>query len=79
MAHTYSGELGVTGPIVVTLYNQAAGGTVNGIFASGSLTAANLPNGVTLASLKTLLASGGAYVNVHTTANPAGEIRGQVK
>jgi len=79
MAHIHSGAPGVAGPIVVTLYNQAAGGTVNGIFASGSLTAANLPNGLTLASLKTLLASGGAYVNVHTTANPSGEIRGQVK
>ena len=79
MAHIHSGAAGVAGPIVVTLYNQAAGGTVNGILASGSLTAANLPNGVTLATLKTLLASGGSYVNVHTTANPSGEIRGQVK
>lgn len=79
MAHIHSGAAGVAGPIVVTLYNQAAGGTVNGVFASGSLTSANLPGNVTLASLKTLLASGGAYVNVHTTANPGGEIRGQVK
>lgn len=79
MAHIHSGAAGVAGPIVVTLYNQAAGGTVNGVFATGSLTSANLPNGVTLASLKALLAGGSAYVNVHTTANPAGEIRGQVK
>jgi hypothetical protein len=40
--------------------------------------AANLPAGVTLESLKTLLASGNAYVDVHTTANPAGELRGQI-
>jgi hypothetical protein len=79
MAHIHSGAVGVAGPIVVTLYNQAAGGTINGIFATGSLTSANLPAGVTLASLKTLLMSGGAYVNVHTTANPSGEIRGQVQ
>jgi CHRD domain-containing protein len=79
MAHIHSGAAGVAGPIVVTLYNQAASGTINGVFATGSLTAANLPSGVTLASLKTLLLSGNAYVNVHTTANPTGEIRGQVK
>lgn len=78
-AHIHSGAVGVAGPIIVTLYNQPASGTINGVFASGSLTAANLPAGVTLASLKTLLLSGGAYVNVHTTLNPSGEIRGQVQ
>ena len=79
MAHIHNGAPGIAGPIVVTLYNQAASGTINGVFATGSLTAANLPANVTLASLKTLLLSGNAYVNVHTTANPSGEIRGQVK
>ncbi len=79
MAHIHNGVPGVAGPIVVTLYNQAASGAINGVFAKGSLTSANLPANVTLASLKTLLLSGNAYVNVHTTANPAGEIRGQVQ
>lgn len=80
MAHIHNGAVGVAGPVVVTLFAPgAATGAINGIFASGSLTAANLPAGVTLASLKALLLSGNAYVNVHTVANPAGEMRGQLK
>ncbi|MEO8192258.1 MAG: CHRD domain-containing protein [Gemmatimonadales bacterium] len=80
MAHIHSGAVGVAGPIVVTLYQTTPPtGAVNGVFASGSLTAATLPAGVTLASLKTLLLTGNSYINVHTTANPAGEIRGQLK
>jgi hypothetical protein len=80
MAHIHNGAPGVAGPIVVTLFNQQNNPvSPNGVFASGSLTAQTLPAGVTLESLKTLLASGGAYVNVHTSGNPSGEIRGQVK
>lgn len=79
-AHIHSGAAGVAGPVVVTLFQPGAPtGSVNGVFASGSITATSLPSGVTLESLKTLLLSGNAYVNVHTTANPSGEIRGQVK
>ncbi len=33
---------------------------------------------ITTDSLLALFRSGGAYVNVHTRANPAGEIRGQI-
>jgi hypothetical protein len=76
MAHIHNGAPGVAGPIVVTLFNQPNSPvSPNGVFASGTLTDGT----VNLASLKTLLASGSAYVNVHTSANPAGEIRGQVK
>lgn len=78
-AHIHNGAPGVQGPIVVTLLSQTAGGTVNGVLAKGTLTAANLPSGVTLDALKALILSGNAYINVHTTANPSGEIRGQIK
>ena len=79
-ANIHSGAIGVAGPIVVTLYQPAsASGTINGTFARGSLTAANLPGGLTLAALKTLILSGNAYINVRTTANPSGELRGQIK
>ena len=80
MAHIHTGAPGVAGPVFATLFLPGVPtAAVSGIFASGALTAATLPSGVTLESLKTLLLSGNAYVNVHTTANPSGEIRGQVK
>ena len=39
----------------------------------------DVSKGVSGDSLKTLLANGDAYVNVHTAAHPGGEIRGQVE
>jgi hypothetical protein len=80
MAHIHSGAVGVAGPVVVTLFQPTSPTSgVNGLFASGTISASNLPSGVTLQSLKTLLLSGNAYVNVHTSVNPSGEIRGQIK
>lgn len=80
MAHIHNGAVGVVGPVFVTLFApSSATGAVNGVIASGSLNSTNLPSGVTLTTLKALLAGGNAYVNVHTTANPSGEIRGQLK
>lgn len=80
MAHIHNGAAGVAGPVVVTLFSNVNNPvTPNGIFASGTLDASNLPAGVTIASLKALIASGKAYVNVHTLTNPGGEIRGQIQ
>ncbi len=46
---------------------------------TGSFTAANIRTaGVSLDSLLVLLRNGNAYVNVHSTTFPGGEIRGQV-
>ena len=80
MAHIHSGAPGVAGPILVTLFLPgAATGTVNGVFATGSITQANLAAGVTLESVKSQILSGNTYVNVHTVANPSGELRGQIR
>ena len=78
-AHIHSGAPGAIGTQIVTLFSTTSPISPAGSFTSGSLLAANLPAGVTLESLKTLLASGNAYVDVHTTANPGGELRGQIK
>jgi hypothetical protein len=80
MAHIHSGAPGVAGPIVVTLFAPATPlATSNGVFTHGTITQSTLGGSMTLADFKTLLASGNAYVNVHTTINPNGEIRGQIK
>jgi len=56
---------------------NGATGTVNGEVMHGSITNANNAN-ISLDSLRVLFNNGMAYVNVHTTANPGGEIRDQV-
>lgn len=49
----------------------------SGILGAGSITTPS--NGtISMDSLLTLIRSGQAYVNVHTAANPGGEIRGQI-
>jgi hypothetical protein len=89
-AHIHCGAAGANGPVVAFLFGlNPAGVTVNGVLAEGTITAANVlprpdssacPGGV--ANFDDLLAkiqSGEAYVNVHTTQFPAGEIRGQIR
>lgn len=69
---------GVNAGILINLFiPNVATPTVNGIVAHGSITNANNAN-VSLDSLRTLFKNSMAYVNVHTSANGAGEIRDQV-
>jgi hypothetical protein len=80
-AHIHCGAVGVNRPIGVTLFH---GGpvTVSGTLAQGVITAPDPGNACGWADLDAVVAaleSGDTYVNVHTTANPGGEIRGQVK
>ena len=49
-------------------------GTVNGVLVAGAAARSRIP----FDSLVVLLRNGNAYVNVHTTAFPGGEIRGQI-
>ncbi len=67
------------GPVIINLFfPNAAPGPLNGVVARGSITNTNNAN-VSLDSLRVLFNNGNAYVNVHTTANPGGEIRDQVR
>jgi hypothetical protein len=85
-SHIHIAPKGVNGPIVVFLFGFVSGGvTENGLLAEGTITEANLIArpaigfGGTMAELLAAMRSGNAYVNVHTVAIPAGEIRGQVR
>jgi hypothetical protein len=78
MAHIHSGAAGANGPIRVPLFTGPTTGAVNGTLATGTITAADV-QGITFDVLLTELRTGTAYVNVHTTALPPGEIRGQVQ
>ena len=80
-AHIHVGRSDAAGPIVVNLLaTTPPAGTINGQLTTGTITAASIGTGVpiTFASLLALMRSGDIYTNVHTQANPGGEIRGQL-
>lgn len=79
--HIHSGAEGVAGPVVVDLGVTAKDGRSNGVVAEGSIEASDLSGplaGMSLRDLYSLIWSGDSYVNLHTTAYPSGEIRGQL-
>jgi len=84
-AHIHAGKEGQNGPMVAGLFNPTmsgpATGAVNGQLSKGTIKSADLTGpmgGKQLSDLVNLLKTGGGYVNVHTTQNQNGEIRGQV-
>jgi hypothetical protein len=85
-AHIHLAPVGVNGPVVVWLYPSAPPaqlipGRFNGVLAEGVITDASLVGpllGNELSVLIDALISGNAYVNVHTSQFPPGEIRGQI-
>ena len=68
MAHIHTGYAGVNGGVLVALAQDTS--DVN-LWTSGGVV--NLDQ-----ATADLLLSGGHYVNVHTPANPSGELRGQI-
>ncbi len=89
-AHIHCGAPGVNGPVVAFLFGPIPEGvTISGILAEGTVSNVEIiprpdspqcPGGVAnFDELLDKINSGQAYVNVHTTANPAGEIRGPME
>ena len=66
-AHIHQGAEGVNGPVVAPL-------TVNGTLITGNIALTSLPAG-----FLQKVDSGQFYINIHTAANPGGEIRGQLR
>jgi hypothetical protein len=76
-AHIHVGASGVAGPPVYTIILKSK--DQSGTIADGSVELTkDVSSGVSGDSLKKLLTSGNAYVNVHTKNFPNGEIRGQL-
>src|SRR5215204_4800699 len=67
-AHIHEGLPGVAGPIVVNLMPFLSGNKIMGIITGADLTQTTIAKYL----------NGQYYVNVHTAANPNGEIRGQI-
>ena len=88
MAHIHVAAVpGGDGPPVLWLYPDAPpptliDGTFNGLLGSRTVTSADLTGAAGISSLNNLITAieeGRAYVNVHTTTNPGGEIRGTIR
>ena len=85
--HRITDPTATTGGVVVWLYpsgppSQLIPGRSGGTLAEGDITSANLTGSMTGMDLEDLIDeinAGNIYVNVHTSQNPPGEIRGDVK
>jgi CHRD domain len=64
-AHIHAGKAGVSGPVLIPLCGPCKSGQ------HGTMK-------VSAMDVRDLSKSGATYVNVHTTKNPNGEIRGQI-
>lgn len=71
-AHLHNAVAGVSGPVVREIFTSFKGTTANGVWSSNDSTQPLTP------AFVSALLTGEMYVNVHTGANPQGEIRGQV-
>lgn len=79
--HIHLAPAGTNGPVVVNLVSPSACRIMpNGLKCEGTFTAANLTGplaGHPLSDLIAAMRDGRTYTNVHTTAFPGGEVRGQ--
>lgn len=86
MAHIHNAPAGENGGVVVWLYPsppppQLIEGRFQGVLAEGTITADDLIGNLAGQSIEDLLdeiKAGNTYVNVHTSQNPGGEVRGQI-
>ncbi|MEO8148753.1 MAG: CHRD domain-containing protein [Bacteroidia bacterium] len=67
-AHIHEGAMGVAGPVIIALTANITGNDI-----TATLTGANLTPPMVAKFI-----AGDYYINVHTTANPGGEVRGQI-
>ena len=81
-SHIHVGASGVSGPVVIN-FTVPAGGISNdfglsGTFACSDVVARAAQGINSCEDFEQALLLGNTYVNVHSTANPGGEIRGQL-
>ncbi|UKM65394.1 CHRD domain-containing protein [Flavobacteriaceae bacterium GSB9] len=80
-AHFHWAPVGENGPVVIALYSGSPNGRMNGILAHGNKTKDDLTGPLAdmeISDFIDALKNGSIYVNVHTSENPGGEIRGQL-
>lgn len=78
MAHIHAGIPGVNGPVIFTLSPGSFTSPLAGTLADADLEPHPEVGVSTFADAISKMRDGAAYVNVHSTANPGGEVRGQL-
>lgn len=78
--HIHIGKASVAGAVLVGLVTVVPpAGAFSGTLASGTITATEMATApISLPTLIAMIRGGDTYVNVHTTANPGGDIRAQL-
>ena len=81
-SHIHAGAAGVAGPVIVN-FTVPAGGISNDFGLTGTFGCTDVvpraPQGInSCEDFEQALMLGNTYVNVHSSANPGGEIRGQL-
>jgi CHRD domain len=81
-SHIHAGAAGVNGPVVIN-FTVPAGGISNDYGLTGTFGCTDVvvraPQGInSCEDFEQALLLGNTYVNVHSSANPGGEIRGQL-
>ena len=80
-AHIHCGKAGDNGPVAVILAGTIEAGLGGTVVLGGTLSDANvIPTdcGSTIKELVDSMIAQGTYVNIHSVANPSGEVRGQI-
>ena len=80
-AHVHCAPVGSNGPVAAFLAGGLPVGWTGKVKIEATLSDANIINpacGATVAELVDSFIAGDAYVNVHSAANPGGEVRGQI-
>lgn len=82
-SHIHLGAAGSNGGVIVPLFGGPVTGALTGRLAAGTITQSSIVGlsgaaAISMDSLRTLMRNGNAYVNVHSTTYPGGELRGQI-
>jgi len=75
--HIHVGDAGVNGPVIVDL--AAMAGITLPVYVTDSLTVAGVISPSLTMTQVQQMATDGTYINVHSTTNPSGLIRGQIE
>src|SRR5688500_18427743 len=80
MAHIHVGSTSEDNPVFALslLATAPPTGLFTGVLAAGTAAGSSVVGGETFVTLAAAIRAGNAYVNVHTVANPGGELRGQL-